>query len=187
MDSNASSLNGTYTITVVNSTTITYTTATTGNIATENVNAGSGGTIIQGAFARVTRSIASTPDNGFFTAIGSIPFAEASGTASVSDDILAEDGGAISSNGVAVKKNNIPFTPGLTGTSIDFGPDILEIDTLSKDVSLNGATSGGRAKLDVFTDFFFLEIGSNTVEFYDSSDSASNSLLKIYYRSGWLG
>jgi hypothetical protein len=187
MDSNASSLNGTYTITVVNSTTITYTTATTGNIATENVNAGSGGIVIQGAFARVTRSIASTPDNGFFTAIGSIPFAEASGTASVSDDILAEDGGAISSNGVAVKKNNIPFTPGLTGTSIDFGPDILEIDTLSKDVSLNGATSGGRAKLDVFTDFFFLETGSNTIEFYDSSDSASNSLLKLYYRSGWLG
>jgi hypothetical protein len=64
---------------------------------------------------------------------------------------------------------------------------LLEIDTLSKDVSLNNATSGGRAKLDVFTDFFFFETGSNTIEFYDSSDSASNSLLKIYYRSGWLG
>jgi hypothetical protein len=187
MDSNASSLNGTYTITVVNSTTITYTTAATGNIATENVNAGSGSIVLQGAFARVTRSIASTADSGTFTASGSLPFAEASGTASVSDDILAEDGGAISSNGVAVKKNNIAFTPGLTGASIDFGPDILEIDTLSKDVSLNGATSGGRAKLDVFTDFFFLETGSNTIEFYDSSDSASNSLLKLYYRSGWLG
>jgi hypothetical protein len=187
MDSNASSLNGTYTITVVNSTTITYTTSATGNIATENVNAGSGSIVLQGAFARVTRSITSTADSGTFTASGSLPFAEASGTASVSDDILAEDGGAISSNGVAVKKNNIAFTPGLTGASIDFGPDILEIDTLSKDVSLNGATSGGRAKLDVFTDFFFLETGSNTIEFYDSSDSASNSLLKLYYRSGWLG
>jgi hypothetical protein len=187
MDSDATSLNGTYTIAVVNTTTFTYTTVTTGNISTANVNAGSGSIVIQGGFARVTRSIPSTADSGFFTAGGSLPFADASGTASVSDDILAEDGGAISSNGIAVKKNNIPFTPGLTGASIDFGPDILEIDTLSKDVSLNGATSGGRAKLDVFTDFFFLETGSNTLEFYDSSDSASNSLLKVYYRSGWLG
>jgi len=54
-------------------------------------------------------------------------------------------------------------------------------------VSLNGAFSGGRAKLDVFTDFFFLEAGNNTIEFYDSTNSSSESLLKIYYRSGWLG
>jgi hypothetical protein len=187
MDSSASALNGTFNVTVVDATTFRYTTGTTGDIATATVNAGSGSIVIQGAFARVTRSIPSIADSGFFTAGGSLPFADASGTAAVSDDILAADGGAISSNGVAVKKNNISFTPGLVGASIDFGPDILEIDTLSKDVSLNNATSGGRAKLDVFTDFFFFETGSNTIEFYDSSDSASNSLLKIYYRSGWLG
>ena len=91
------------------------------------------------------------------------------------------------SGGVAVKKNDIPFTPGLVGAAMDFGPDLLEVDTLAKDVSLNGATFGGRAKLEVFTDFFFLETGANTIEFYDSSNSASNALLKVYYRSGWLG
>jgi hypothetical protein len=180
MDSSASALNGIYTITVVNPTTFTYVTATTGTIASA---AGSASTAIQGAFARVNATIPSTADSGFFTASGTLNFAEASGSALVSGDITESD----ASGGVAVKKNDIGFTPGLTGATIDFGPDLLEIDTLSKDVSLNGATFGGRAKLEVFTDFFFLEIGDNTLEFYDSSDSASNALLKIYYRSGWLG
>jgi hypothetical protein len=148
---------------------------------------GSSSILIQGAFARGNRTIASTADSGLFNASGSLPSSAASGTASVSDDILSPSGGEIDSSGIAVKKNDIPFTPGLVGASIDFGPDLLEIDTLSKDVSLNGAFSGGRAKLDVFTDFFFLETGSNTVEFYDSNNSSSDSLLKIYYRSGWLG
>jgi hypothetical protein len=148
---------------------------------------GSVSTLIQGAFARGNKTIASAADSGFFNASGSIPFAVASGTASVSDNILSPSGGELDSSGIAVKKNDIPFTPGLVGASIDFGPDLLEIDTLSKDVSLNGAFSGGRAKLDVFTDFFFLEAGNNTIEFYDSTNSSSESLLKIYYRSGWLG
>jgi hypothetical protein len=181
MDSPAAALNGTYVITgVSNATTFTYTTATTGTIASA---AGSASTVIQGAFAEVQGVIPSTLDNGFYTRLGNIAFAESSGTATVSGDISETD----ASGGVAVKKNDIVFTPGLTGASIDFGPDLLEVNTLSKDVSLNGATFGGRAKLEVFTDFFFLETGANTLEFYDSSDSASNALLKVYYRSGWLG
>jgi len=181
MDSPASALNGIYVITgVPNSTTFTYTTTTTGTIASA---AGSATTVIQGAFAKVNATIPSTADSGFFTASGTLNFAEASGTALVAGDINETD----ASGGVAVKKNDIGFTPGLTGASIDFGPDLLEVNTLSKDVSLNGATFGGRAKLEVFTDFFFLETGANTLEFYDSSDSASNALLKVYYRSGWLG
>jgi hypothetical protein len=168
---------------VVNPTTFTYTTTTSGNIA----SASGSSVVIQGAFARIIRTIASTADSGFFTATGFLPFADTSGTASVSDDILSGTGGEIDSSGIAVKKNNIPFTPGLLGASIDFGPDILEIDTLSKDTALNGEFSGARAKLDVFTDFFFLETGANTIEFYDSSNQSSDSLLKLYYRSGWLG
>jgi hypothetical protein len=180
MDSPASALNGTYTITVVNATTFTYTTPTTGTIASA---AGSASTVIRGAFAEVYGTVFSVADSGFFTASGTINFTEASGSATVSGDILESD----ASGGVAVKKNDIVFSPGLTGASIDFGPDLLEVNTLNKDVSLNGATFGGRAKLEVFTDFFFLEVGTNTLEFYDSSDSASNALLKVYYRSGWLG
>ncbi len=187
IDSDASALNGTFTIAVTSTNTFTYNTVSTGNIATANVNVGSSTITIQGAFARGNRTITSTADSGFLNASGSIPFATASGTASVSDNILSPSGGELDSSGIAVKKNDIPFTPGLVGASIDFGPDLLEIDTLSKDVSLNGAFSGGRAKLDVFTDFFFLEAGSNTIEFYDSTNSSSESLLKIYYRSGWLG
>ena len=148
---------------------------------------GSVSTLIQGAFVRGNRTIASTADSGLFTASGSLPSVTAVGTASVTDDILSPTGGDLDSSGIAVKKNDIPFTPGLVGATIDFGPDLLEIDTLSKDVSLNGAFAGGRAKLDVFTDFFFLEAGTNTIEFYDSSNPSSDSLLKIYYRSGWLG
>jgi hypothetical protein len=181
MDSPAAALNGTYIITgTPNATTFTYTTTTTGTIASA---AGSATTVIQGAFAEVYGTVFSVADAGFYTRLGSINFAEASGTATVSGDISETD----ASGGVAVKKNDIVFTPGLTGASIDFGPDLLEVNTLSKDVSLNGATFGGRAKLEVFTDFFFLETGANTLEFYDSSDSASNALLKVYYRSGWLG
>lgn len=187
IDSDASALNGTFSITVTNANTFTYNTVSTGNIATANVNVGSSTITIQGAFARGNRTITSAADSGFLNASGTLPSVEASGTASVSDNILSPVGGELDSSGIAVKKNDIPFTPGLVGATIDFGPDILEIDTLSKDVSLNGAFSGGRAKLDVFTDFFFLEAGSNTVEFFDSSNSSSNSLLKIYYRSGWLG
>lgn len=181
MDSAASALNGVYVITgTPNTTTFTYTTTTTGTIASA---AGSASTVIQGAFAKVQGIVLSTADSGFFTASGTLNFAEASGSATVSGDILESD----ASGGVAVKKNDIVFTPGITGASIDFGPDLLEVNTLNKDVSLNGATFGGRAKLEVFTDFFFLEAGANTLEFYDSSDSASNALLKVYYRSGWLG
>ena len=181
MDSPAAALNGTYVITgTPNASTFTYTTSTAGTIASA---AGSASTVIQGAFAEVYGTVFSVADSGFYTASGTLNFAEASGSATVSGDILESD----ASGGVAVKKNDIVFTPGLTGASIDFGPDLLEINTLNKDVSLNGATFGGRAKLEVFTDFFFLETGVNTLEFYDSSNSASDALLKVYYRSGWLG
>ena len=180
MDSPASALNGQYVISVVNSTTFTYTTPTTGTIASA---AGSASTVVQGSFAEVYGTVFSVADSGFLVRSGTLNFAQAAGTALVAGDISETD----ASGGVAVKKNDIPFTPGLVGAAMDFGPDLLEVDTLAKDVSLNGATFGGRAKLEVFTDFFFLETGANTIEFYDSSDSASNALLKVYYRSGWLG
>ncbi len=86
-----------------------------------------------------------------------------------------------------IKKANIPFTPGLVGALVDFGPDILEVDTLTRDVALNGNYEGARAKLDVLTEFFFLQPGNNEIEFADDKNSTSTGLLKVFYRSGWLG
>ena len=188
MDSAAAALNGNFVVASTPTTTsFTYTTKTTGTIASA---APSGGTAaVFGGFALVSGTIPSTSDSGILTASGDLPFTAVTNdaTASITGDVLSPSGGEIDSSGVAVKNANIPFTPGLTGATIDFGPDLIEIDTLSKDVALNGEYSGARAKLDVFTDFFYLEPGENTIEFYDSSSSSSASLLKIYYRSGYLG
>ena len=67
------------------------------------------------------------------------------------------------------------------------GPDVLEINTLTRDVFLNGSYENARAKLDVLTDFFFLEPSNNVIEFTDDKNSVSTGLLKVFYRSGWLG
>jgi hypothetical protein len=102
-------------------------------------------------------------------------------------NIVNSDGSEVEASGLAVKKSNIAFTPGLTGALVDFGPDILEVDTLTRDVALNGNYEGARAKLDVLTEFFFLQPGDNEIEFADDKNSVSSGLLKIFYRSGWLG
>jgi hypothetical protein len=188
MDSAAAALNGNYVVASTPTTTsFTYTTATAGTIASA---APSGGTAaVFGGFALVSGTIPSTADAGILTASGNLPFTATTNdaTAAITGDVLSPSGGEVDSSGIAVKNANIPFTPGLTGATIDFGPDLIEIDTLSKDVALNGEYSGARAKLDVFTDFFYLQPGENTIEFYDSSSSSSGALLKIYYRSGYLG
>ena len=147
----------------------------------------SASTVFGGSYAAANRTIPSTADEGAATVSGSLPFAAFSGSSSVSADILSDVGGDIETSGTAIKKANIPFTPGLTGALVDFGPDILEVDTLTRNVALNGSYDGARAKLDVLTDFFFLEPGENEIEFLDTNNSVSQALLKVYYRSGWLG
>jgi hypothetical protein len=143
--------------------------------------------VFGGSYAAANRTIPSTADAGAANVSGSLPFAAFSGSAAVSADILSDTGEAIETSGTAIKKANIPFTPGLTGALVDFGPDILEVDTLTRNVTLNGSYNGARAKLDVLTDFFFLEPGENELEFLDTNNSVSQALLKVYYRSGWLG
>lgn len=185
MDSAASALNGTYIVSVTGSTTFTYTVLTSATIA---AGAAQGATpYATGGFALASRSISSTADSGAAVVSGSLPFTAVSGSASVSADILSEVGGEIETSGVAVRKTEISFTPGITGAAVDFGPDLLEINTLTRDVFLNGSYDGARAKLDVLTDFFFLEPGDNQIEFSDESNSTSTSLLKVFYRSAWLG
>ena len=185
MDTAAPALNGTYLINVTNGTTFTYTIPISATIAAA---APSGATpYATGGFALASRSIPSTADSGAAVVSGSLPFTAINGSASISADILSEAGGEVESSGVAIKKTAVPFTPGVSGASVDFGPDILEINTLTRDVFLNGSYENARAKLDVLTDFFFLQPGANEIEFIDEKNSVSKSLLKVYYRSAWLG
>ena len=181
------SLLGTFIVTVTGATTFTYTTVGSGVVASAAPPAGLGAVAISANVTR-SRSVASTLDAGEARVSGGIPFASyTSGSATVNGNIVNPDGSEIEASGVAVKKSNISFTPGLSGGLVDFGPDILEVDTLTRDVALNGNYEGARAKLDVLTDFFFLQPGANEIEFADDKNSVSTGLLKIFYRSGWLG
>jgi len=178
---------GTFRITVTGARTFTYTTVTAGTIAPA---APPGGLAAVAVGANVTRlrSVASTVDSGEARVSGGLPFASyTAGSATINGNIVNSDGSEVEASGIAVKKDNIPFTPGLTGALVDFGPDILEVDTLTRDVALNGSYEGARAKLDVLTEFFFLQPGDNQIEFSDDKNSVSSGLLKIFYRSGWLG
>ena len=178
-------LGGNWVVTVTSPTTFTYTTPSSGTIASA---APSAGAYVDGVAVTRSRSVASTVDTGEARVSGGLPFAAyTSGTATVLGNIVNADLSEIESSGIAVKKSNIAFTPGLTGALADFGPDILEVDTLTRDVALNGSYEGARAKLDVLTDFFFLQPGANEIEFADDKNSVSSGLLKIFYRSGWLG
>jgi hypothetical protein len=178
-------LNGTWIVSVTGSTTFTYTTASSGTIASA---APSGSASISGANVTRSRSVALAADVGEARVGGGLPFASyTSGSATINGNIVNGDGSEVEASGIAVKKADIPFTPGITGALVDFGPDILEVDTLTRDVALNGSYEGARAKLDVLTEFFFLQPGANEIEFADDKNSVSSGLLKVFYRSGWLG
>ena len=178
-------LSGTWVATVTGATTFTYTTPSSGTIAS---GAPSGTTYILGSSVTRSRSVASTVDTGEARVSGGLPFAAYSaGTATINGSIVNADLSEVEASGIAVKKANIAFTPGLTGALADFGPDVLEVDTLTRDVALNGSYEGARAKLDVLTEFFFLQPGDNEIEFADDKNSVSTGLLKVFYRSGWLG
>jgi len=185
MDSAGALLNGNYQITVTSSTTFTYNTLTSGDIEAAVVSANNVKVI--GGFAAIPRTILSASVSGSATVGGSLPFSAVSGFAQVPPDILSPSNGAIDSGGIAIKTADIAFTPGLSGAFSDFGPDILEVNTLTRDVALNGSFDGARGKLDVLTDFFFLEPGDNQLEFLDENNTVSTALLKVFYRSGWLG
>jgi hypothetical protein len=180
-------LNGNWVATVTGARTFTYTTPSSGTIASA-APSGTGTAYILGSSVTRSRSVASTADSGEARVSGGLPFAAYSaGTATINGNIINADLSEVEASGIAVKKSNIAFTPGLTGALADFGPDILEVDTLTRDVALNGSYEGARAKLDVLTEFFFLQPGANEIEFADDKNSVSTGLLKIFYRSGWLG
>jgi hypothetical protein len=65
--------------------------------------------------------------------------------------------------------------------------DVLEVDTYTHEVALNGETIGARVKVDTLTDWISLEAGSNNIQFTDEGDATSDASMVIYYRSGWIG
>lgn len=174
------------------STTFTYT-AAAGNESEVN---SAGLVTITGNITALTGDI--TPA-GSATVSGSLPFTSLTGQAIVPNYIGIPNNEQnptsvepIDSAGSATKKNEVPFTPGVSIdpenlATVTYGPELLEIDTLNREVFLNGEIEGARAKIDILADFIKLLPGENIIEFEDSGNLSSDALLKIYYRSGWLG
>jgi hypothetical protein len=63
----------------------------------------------------------------------------------------------------------------------------MEIDTYTREVAVNGITTGARAMIDALVDWTTLSAGANVVKFIDEGAANSTASLKIYYRSGWIG
>jgi hypothetical protein len=169
-------LNGTYTVLSTPSTN-TFTYAKTGD--NEAYSVISGDAFVQ--FLGSSEQLAVVPD-GIATVAGSLPFTGTSGTASVAENIVR-----VYASGKAVKKNDIQFTPGLTGATAVLQADVLEIDTKNREVAFNGLVEGARNRVDVLVDFIQLAPGINQLEFVDEGNSEGTATLRVLYRSGWLG
>lgn len=112
---------------------------------------------------------------------GTLPFRAASGAATVSSDITRRP-----ASGNLIKPNNVPFTPGLVNATAVLDADILEIDTLNREVFFNGFVEGARGKIDVLADFLRLSPGDNLIEFEDQGAPEGEGVLRVFYRSGWI-
>jgi hypothetical protein len=142
---------------------------------------------VTGAFVDLPGNIASllSPEsvipNGQATVSGSVPFQGVSGTASVSDTIVRT-----LASGRAIKKNDVQFTPGISGATAVLSADLLEINTNDKEVAFNGEVEGARGYVDILADFIKITPGENEIEFIDNGNPEGTASLRIYYRSGWL-
>ena len=167
--------NGTYTVTSIPTpNTFTYE-KTAGNVVAADVT---------GAFAEIpgTINLQDVIPAGQATVAGTLAFQGVNGVATVSDTIARSF-----SAGKAIQKNDIQFTPGISGASAVLSADILEIDTKNKEVAFNGDVNGARGRIDILADFIELAPGENQIEFYDNGNPESTASLRVYYRSGWLG
>lgn len=135
------------------------------------------------AFIEMSGTIPTTTVSpaGAATVSGSLPFTGATGTATAPEDIQS-----LPAAGRAIKPNNVRFTPGLQNATAILDADILEINTLNREVFFNGFPEGARSKVDVLADFIRLAPGENIIEFEDQGSPDGEGSLKIFYRSGWL-
>ena len=78
---------------------------------------------------------------------------------------------------------------GLTNVSgtVSRDADVIEIDTYSQEVAFNGLIEGTRSKLDTLTDWIYLAPGINVIRLVDEGSANSTSIMRVFYRSGWLG
>jgi hypothetical protein len=178
-----SSFNGTYAITAVpSSTKLRY--ATPGGGVVAETDAPNGAEVIKdfGFFemSGIIDPIAVV--DALATVGGSLPFSAVTGTASV-ESVISRRAAA----GNAIKKNDVQFTPGLSGATGIVNADILEIDTKDHVVAYNGSVENARGKIDVLADFIDIAPGFNQIEFEDTGDPDGEATLRVYYRSGWLG
>jgi hypothetical protein len=63
----------------------------------------------------------------------------------------------------------------------------LEIDTYDREVALDGDINGTRSIIDTLVDWIRLSPGQNTITFIDEGNANSTAVLRVYYRSGWIG
>ena len=171
----SSTINGTYQVEgIPTANTLTFS-KTAANIVSTDVT---------GAFVEMSGTVPVTdviPD-GTATVSGSLPSSAATGTASVSDNVAKTAAG-----GYAIKRNDVIFTPGISGATAFLSPEILEIDTKNREVAFNGEVEGARGRIDVLADFIELAPGQNIIEFEDQGLPDGQANLRILYRSGWLG
>jgi len=67
------------------------------------------------------------------------------------------------------------------------GGSYLEIDTYDREVALDGDTTGTRSIIDTLADWIKLAPGVNTISLIDEGAVNSTAILRVYYRSGWIG
>lgn len=84
----------------------------------------------------------------------------------------------------AIFSSNVASTA--SGGTVVRDVDIMEIDTYTKEVAVNGEKIGARVKVDTLTDWITLAAGDNDILFEDEGDATSPASLTIYYRSGWI-
>ncbi len=175
-----SSLNGYYTVTVPAANQLRYTTEVSGAIA--SVAAGEGAFALRSSVQMSGNVTLEDVSTGQASVAGSLPFSSANGTAIVSQNVER----TLAQSGVAVKKTEVQFTPGIATGVASVDPSILEINTQDREVAFNGELIGSRGRIDVLADFIRFAPGENILEFEDSGNPESTAVLKVYYRSGWL-
>ena len=64
---------------------------------------------------------------------------------------------------------------------------VMELDTYDNSVIYDGSSAGARAMLDPLLDWIKLQPGDNVITFEDTTEVDSTAILRMYYRSGWIG
>lgn len=64
---------------------------------------------------------------------------------------------------------------------------VMELDTYDNSVIYDGESAGARAMLDPLLDWIKLQPGDNVITFEDAGEPDSTAILRMYYRSGWIG